>query len=377
MTEKTWTGATSTSWNTDGNWSPSGVPVADDDILFDSDISNVDCVLDVAGSYYPEFNSFVVDGYTGTITNDTNNHYIFLHGNLTLNFGTGGALISTAPAKINIIFVNTTGVDKTAYISSNVDFTEIQFALTDYNSLTTDVANANMTVIQNSDLNDIYFLGLYGYEDQNNTLTWDMNGYDLDVPYSGVYMDNYARYYYPSCTAQVKFYQRTGTITAPGITAHINYNGTIAPEVSTSTEIHDSVVFLRNLLLSNMTDPSSGTRPSISKFVMTSFPERNVFYPLITVEHSGESDELLGIADSKSKRKDMQFTITIYSKNTKQRDTIYDNLYNTLRTLTTGTSGTIYNGLHDFKILGSSNEDEEGKEGIHKKTVSVGYKYYT
>jgi len=46
MATKTWNGS-DTSWNTAGNWSPSGVPGASDDVVFDG-TSNQACICDVA-----------------------------------------------------------------------------------------------------------------------------------------------------------------------------------------------------------------------------------------------------------------------------------------------------------------------------------------
>ena len=39
MPKKTWTGATGTDWNTDGNWNPSGVPMGTDDVTI-PDVAN-------------------------------------------------------------------------------------------------------------------------------------------------------------------------------------------------------------------------------------------------------------------------------------------------------------------------------------------------
>jgi hypothetical protein len=101
-----------------------------------------------------------------------------------------------------------------------------------------------MTVMQNSDLNDIYWFAVANWNSSaviNYDVTWDMNGYDLDSPYFGVYIDNSNRFYFPEATGEVKFYQRTGTVTTLGTTAHINYNGTLGPVIS-SQQLSDYAI---------------------------------------------------------------------------------------------------------------------------------------
>ena len=63
--ERYWTGASSTSWNTAGNWTPSGAPGTGDIAIFDGNTSVVNCALnenvDVAGI-------LIKASYSGTIT---------------------------------------------------------------------------------------------------------------------------------------------------------------------------------------------------------------------------------------------------------------------------------------------------------------------
>ena len=43
--EKIWTGANSSNWNQASNWQPTGIPMQVDDVLFDGNISNINCDL--------------------------------------------------------------------------------------------------------------------------------------------------------------------------------------------------------------------------------------------------------------------------------------------------------------------------------------------
>ena len=62
MTAKTWNG-TDTSWNTAGNWSPTGVPGASDDVTFDA-TSVQSCTADVA---IDVLSITISSGYSGTL----------------------------------------------------------------------------------------------------------------------------------------------------------------------------------------------------------------------------------------------------------------------------------------------------------------------
>jgi hypothetical protein len=67
-TNKYWNPASGNSWNTAGNWSPSGVPGSGDVAIFDGTTNNANCTLDatvnVAGLA-------LTNGYSGTVTQGT------------------------------------------------------------------------------------------------------------------------------------------------------------------------------------------------------------------------------------------------------------------------------------------------------------------
>ena len=54
--------------------------------------------------------------------------------------------------------------------------------------------------------------------------------------------------------------------------------------VETNTFIRDIIFFIKNDLASNITDPIVGSRASGSSFIMTSYPQKQVQYPLITIK---------------------------------------------------------------------------------------------
>ena len=146
--------------------------------------------------------------------------------------------------------------------------------------------------------------------------------------------------------------------------------------VSGSTILHDSVLKIRALIASGVTDPISASRSSDTKFVATAFPSRKVEYPLITVEGNKVSDERLG-TNTQSMRSDIRCEVNVFSKQTKERDTLTDSIYQTLKTSQMGTqagwTGTELDGLYDFKFFGENNIDEEGQKGLHRKRMEFGY----
>jgi len=146
--------------------------------------------------------------------------------------------------------------------------------------------------------------------------------------------------------------------------------------VSGSTIIHDSVLKVRALIASGVSDPISGTRSSDTKFEVTTFPSRKVEYPVITVEGNKVSDERLG-TNTQAMKSDVRCTVNVWSKQTKQRDELNDSIYQTLKTSQMGTqagwTGTELDGLYDFKFFGENNIDEEGQKGIHRKRSEFGY----
>lgn len=115
---KTWVG-TSTGWNMDGNWSPSGIPGAGDDVVFSN---NKNCIINTT----VVVNSFTMSAsYTGTVTRNsgtparslTTNNFFVSGG--TFNFsGTAGFVTINTLARINSNTVNVNLGTSTIIINS-------------------------------------------------------------------------------------------------------------------------------------------------------------------------------------------------------------------------------------------------------------------
>jgi len=139
--------------------------------------------------------------------------------------------------------------------------------------------------------------------------------------------------------------------------------------------LRDLLYFLKTDISSNVTDPIIGTRGSGSAFVMTSYPQREVKYPLITIK----------ITNLDAKRSGMQITaldismnveIRIWARNEKEKDTIYNQVMDRLANIQFTASGSEANDFHDFNILSSTEVDEPGDIGIKSRILQARYKFY-
>jgi len=80
-----------------------------------------------------------------------------------------------------------------------------------------------------------------------------------------------------------------------------------------------------------MTDPRASRSHPSDTWIFPNYDERRVELPVVSLEHSGGSDEWLSIG---SNQKHVEFNIefTVQGSSIKERDEIYDDLYNILRT---------------------------------------------
>ena len=138
-----------------------------------------------------------------------------------------------------------------------------------------------------------------------------------------------------------------------------------------SNIIADVLFFVRNDLLNNITDPL-GSRSGSSKFVMTSFPQRNVKYPLITIKMPNMEILRAGMQTTAT---DMTLTleVRIWARNEKEKDEIATAVLDRLANIQFSASGSIDNDFHDFNILSAIEMDEEE---IKSRILQVQYKFF-
>ena len=148
--------------------------------------------------------------------------------------------------------------------------------------------------------------------------------------------------------------------------------------VSKSTILRDILFFIKDDINSNITDPVSSSRPSNSKFCMTSYPQRDVVYPIITVKIINIEALRAGM---QSKAQDIILTLElrIWARNEKEKDNLYDDVIDRLFNIQFTSSGSVDNELHDLTTDNPIEIDEPGEPGgkvIKSRLINIQYKFW-
>lgn len=142
------------------------------------------------------------------------------------------------------------------------------------------------------------------------------------------------------------------------------------------TLFSDLLGWLKEQLNTNIEDPISSTRGNSSKFVMTSYPEREVKYPLITLEITNSEQSRAGMQTT-----NMDITLTleirIWSKSVAQSDKLSQEILNYLANIQfDASSGSVDNDFHDFGINSVIRVDEPGKGGNKSRIIQLNYRFF-
>jgi len=142
--------------------------------------------------------------------------------------------------------------------------------------------------------------------------------------------------------------------------------------IESATFVRDILFFIKSNLSSSITDPIQSSRKSNSRFVMTSYPERETQYPLITIKAPNYSATRAGM---QTDAMDMQITIEIriWARNVKERDELFTTAFNLLRTIQFSTDGSVDSNLHDLNIPSVVEVDEDV---IKSKVMEATYNFY-
>lgn len=146
--------------------------------------------------------------------------------------------------------------------------------------------------------------------------------------------------------------------------------------ITTSAFLSDTTLFIRDALVTGVTDPISSSRGG-DKFVMSSYPKRNTKYPIITVLANAGKPTRLGLR-SEEMAMPIDFEIRVWARDMKEKDNLTQNVINTLRDLqTTASTGTIVNELFGLEFNPTTDVDEiEGDASgiaIKSKIITGGY----
>jgi len=141
------------------------------------------------------------------------------------------------------------------------------------------------------------------------------------------------------------------------------------------TIIKDILSFLKNELSTNITDPLAN-RGNSSKFIMTSYPEREVKYPLITLEVNDIQEARAGMQTAAM---DISLVIEmrIWSKSVTQSDKLTQEILDRLATIQfNAEDGSIDNDFHDFNIGSVLRVDEPGKGATKSRIIQLSYRFF-
>ena len=140
--------------------------------------------------------------------------------------------------------------------------------------------------------------------------------------------------------------------------------------------MRDVLFFIKDDLDGEITDPISSSRASNSKFIMTSYPQRQVQYPIITIRVTNVEALRAGM---QSTLMDYNFTIElrVWARNQKEKDEIYQAVLDRLRSIQfTSSTGSVANNLHDFNAISATEVDEEGKGKPKSRICEIQYTFF-
>jgi len=146
--------------------------------------------------------------------------------------------------------------------------------------------------------------------------------------------------------------------------------------VSSSTYISDTVLFIRDFLDSNITDPIEKKRGK-DRFVKTSYPQEKVQYPIITVRSAGGNDLKRMGMQSELMWTQIPIEVRIWARNEKERNELTEQVHNALRSnqFGGGDASVDDNDIHDFRVLSTVSIDETGVTGIKSSVMECQYMF--
>jgi len=144
---------------------------------------------------------------------------------------------------------------------------------------------------------------------------------------------------------------------------------------SVSSFIGDILYFIKNDLTTNITDPIQSQRSGTSKFIMTSFPQRAVKYPLVTIKLTNQEATRAGMQTTAM---DVVVTleIRVWARNEKEKDVLSTNVYTRLKSMQFVANGSRENDLHNFQLLSMNELDEIGENSVKSRILTIQYSFW-
>lgn len=141
------------------------------------------------------------------------------------------------------------------------------------------------------------------------------------------------------------------------------------------TLIKDVLSFLKTELINNIDDPLASKRTGKSAFIMTSYPQKDVQYPEITLKCKNFKAMRAGM---QTVLQDITLTVElrVWARNEKEKDTIFAQVNDFLANIQFISNGSVANDFHNFNVLSGTEIDEEGEQGIKSRILQLNYNFY-
>jgi len=145
--------------------------------------------------------------------------------------------------------------------------------------------------------------------------------------------------------------------------------------VESATFVRDVLFFIKDDLTTGVDDPLTG-RTTQSNFIMTSYPQRLVEYPLITIKLLNYDATRAGM-QTKAMDVTLAIEVRVWGRNQKEKDELANNCYKRLRDIQfTASTGSIANNLHNFTLLSATELDEPGEDQPKSRILNIQYNFY-
>ena len=141
--------------------------------------------------------------------------------------------------------------------------------------------------------------------------------------------------------------------------------------VHSTSIVSDILIDIRDFLHNNVSDPNASRNGTT--WVLTSFPQKQVQYPTIIVEHMGSRDEW-GAIGSENRINYTRLNIEIWSDSVKERNTVWADIYDEIRTHFLDTLTTLE--ISDFQLLNVYNADQP-EINLHRKVGQFQFQTYS
>jgi hypothetical protein len=149
----------------------------------------------------------------------------------------------------------------------------------------------------------------------------------------------------------------------------------VISQISTEKFISDTVLFIRDLLKANVMDPIEDERAKDEKFIFTSYPQRQVKYPVVSVRKTNISTSSRLGFQSNHQLLNIPLEIRVWARNEKENDIITQDVVNALRSQEYVATGTINAKLFNFQIENMVLVPEDGEAGTKGTEINIRYDF--